>query len=109
LLTDLFLLFIKLVKLRLGRSKLAGPLAAIALFAAFVDGRQHAERTMGDTRSAGTHRQDTQAKDAIGTLMATGDAVGKVSPWRHNLLRTQVLETRTKEGGASVKDFAVPR
>jgi hypothetical protein len=28
---------------------------------------------------------------------------------RHDILRKQVLETRTKEGGASVKDFAVLR
>jgi hypothetical protein len=27
----------------------------------------------------------------------------------HNILRKQVLETRTKEGGANVKNFAVPR
>jgi hypothetical protein len=84
-------------------------LAAIALFAAFIDERQHAERTVGNARSIGTHRQDTRTEDAVSTLIATGGAVGKVSPWRHNLLRTQVLETRTKEGGANVKDFAVPR
>jgi hypothetical protein len=100
---------VELIELRPGRGELAGPLATIALFAAFVDGRQHAERTVGDVRSAGTHRQNARTKDAVGTLMTTGDAVGKISPWRHDLLRTQVLETRTKEGGASVKDFAVPR
>jgi hypothetical protein len=109
LLADLFLLFVELVELRSRRSELAGPLATIVLFAALVDGRQHAKRTVGDTRSAGTHRQDTRIKDAVGTLIATRDAVRKVSPWRYNLLRTQVLETRTKEEGASVKDFAVPR
>jgi hypothetical protein len=48
LLADLFLLFIKPIELRPGRSKLAGPLAAIVLFAAFVDERQHAERTVGN-------------------------------------------------------------
>jgi hypothetical protein len=64
---------------------------------------------VGDTRGAGTHRQDTRAKDAIGTLIATGGAVRRVSPGRYNLLRTQVLETRTKEEEASIKDFAVPR
>jgi hypothetical protein len=84
-------------------------LATIALFAAFVDRRQHAERTVGDTQSAETHRQDTRTKDAIGTLISTGDAVRRVSPGRYNLLRTQVLETRTKEGEANIKDFAVPR
>jgi hypothetical protein len=100
---------VELVELRLGRSELAGPLATIVLFAALVDGRQHAERTVGDIRSAETYRQDTRIKDAVGTLMATRGAVRKVSSWRHDLLRTQVLETRTKEGGASVKDFTVPR
>jgi hypothetical protein len=45
----------------------------------------------------------------IGTLMTTRGTVGKVSPRRHNLLRTQILETRTKKEGASVKNFAVPR
>jgi hypothetical protein len=34
---------------------------------------------------------------------------GKSFAYRYNILRTQVLEIRTKEGGASVKDFAVPR
>jgi hypothetical protein len=99
----------ELIELRLGRSELAEPLTAIALFAAFVDGRQHAERTVGDTRSAETHRQDARIKDAVDTLIATGGAVRRVSPGRHNLLRTQVLETRTKEKEASVKDFALPR
>jgi hypothetical protein len=64
---------------------------------------------VGNAQSAGTHRQNTRTKDAVGTLVATGGTVKKVSPWRHDLLRTQVLEARTKEGGASVKDFAVSR
>ena len=64
---------------------------------------------MGNVQSAGTHRQDTLIKDTVGTLMTTGGAVRKVSPRRHDLIRTQVLDTRTKGGEASVKDFAVPR
>jgi hypothetical protein len=34
---------------------------------------------------------------------------GKPFACRHDILRKQVLETRTREGGASVKNFAVPR
>jgi hypothetical protein len=34
---------------------------------------------------------------------------GKSFAYRHNTLRTQVLETRTKEEGASIKDFVVSR
>jgi hypothetical protein len=41
--------------------------------------------------------------------MATTGAGGKAFAGRHDILRKQVLEARTKGGGPSVKDFAVPR
>jgi hypothetical protein len=41
--------------------------------------------------------------------MAAIDAEGQAFTSRHDILRKQVLETRTKKGGASVKDFTVPR
>jgi hypothetical protein len=64
---------------------------------------------MRNARSAGTHRKDARIEDTVGTLVTTRDTVKEVSPWRHDLLRKQVLEARIKEGGASVKDFAVSR
>jgi hypothetical protein len=41
--------------------------------------------------------------------MTPEETGGKTFAYRHDILRKQVLETRTKEGGANVKDFAVPR
>jgi hypothetical protein len=41
--------------------------------------------------------------------MATTGAGGQAFAGRHDILRKQVLGTRTKGGGAGVKDFAVPR
>jgi hypothetical protein len=41
--------------------------------------------------------------------MTPEETGGESFACRHNILRTQVLETRTREEGASVKDFAVPR
>jgi hypothetical protein len=84
-------------------------LVAIALFAALVDGGKYVERTMRYIKSAKAYRKDTRIKDTVGTLIATESTVQRVSPWRHDILRTQVLEARTRKGEASVKDFAVPR
>jgi hypothetical protein len=82
---------------------------AIALFAALVPGRdnaQHASRRVGRARS---YSNKTFGKDEVGKLMTAADIGGWAFTNRHNILRKQVLETRIKEGGASVKDFAVPR
>jgi hypothetical protein len=40
--------------------------------------------------------------------MTPEETGGKSFACRHDILRTQVLETRIKKGGANIKDFAVP-
>jgi hypothetical protein len=82
---------------------------AITLLAALVPGRdnaQHASRRAGRT---GPYDNKTFGKEKVGKLMAAISAGGQAFTSRHDILRKQVLETRTKKGGASVKDFAVPR
>jgi hypothetical protein len=41
--------------------------------------------------------------------MAAIDAERQAFASRHDILQKQVLETRTREEGASIKNFAVPR
>jgi hypothetical protein len=109
LLAKLFLLTLKTVVLGPGTGQVAPPVETIALFAALVPGRQDAQdalRSAGGTRSHG-YRPST--KQVISDGMTPEGTGGKSFTYRHDILRTQVLETRTKEGGASVKDFAVPR
>jgi hypothetical protein len=84
-------------------------LVAIVLLATLVDGGKHAERAAGNARSVKTHRKNARIENTVGTLIATEDTVTGISPGRHNILRKQVREARTKEEEANVKDFAVPR
>jgi ribosomal protein L34 len=84
-------------------------LVAIVLLAALVQGRQDAEDALGSAGSIRAHCNDAPAKNSVSNLIATKGAGRKVLASRHDILRKQVLEARTRKGRASVKDFAVPR
>jgi hypothetical protein len=70
---------------------------------------QYAEDALSGISRIRTHRDRALEKDSVRYLAAAINAGRELFTSRHNILRKEVLETRTKEGGASVKDFAVPR
>jgi hypothetical protein len=84
-------------------------LVTIALFVPLVQVRQYAEDALGGTRRTGPHRDYALEKDSVRYLTATMGTGRELFTGRHDILRKKVLETRTKEGGASVKDFTVSR
>jgi hypothetical protein len=109
LLAELLLLALKAVVLGPEAGQVAPPVETVALFAALVPGRQDAQnalRSAGDTRS---HSYRPGTKQVISDGITPKKTGGESFACRHDILRTQVLETRTREGGASVKDFTVPR
>jgi hypothetical protein len=64
---------------------------------------QHAEDALGDIGRTGAHRKYALEKNSIRDLTATLDTGRKLLAGRHDILRKEVLEARTKEEGASVK------
>jgi hypothetical protein len=105
----LLLLLSKAIVLGLEAGQVALPPEAVTLLAALVTRREHAEKALGGTGSTRTHAEEPFSKDAVGFLMTTeGTEEGTITS-RHDILRKQVLGARTRKGGASVKNFAVPR
>jgi hypothetical protein len=84
-------------------------LVAIALLAALVQGRQNAEDALGNAGSTRTHCNNASTQNSVSNLITAKGAGRKVLTDRHNILRKQVLEARTRRGRANIKDFAVPR
>jgi hypothetical protein len=109
LFAKLLLLTLETVVLGLGTGQVASPVETIALFTALVPGRQHAQDALRCTGGTGSHSYRPSTKQVVSDGITPKETGGKPFACRHNILRKQVLETRTREGGASVKDFAVPR
>jgi hypothetical protein len=109
LLAELLLLTLETVVLGPETGQVAPPVKTIALFAALVPGRQHAQDALRGAESTRSHGYRPSTKQVISDGITPKETGGEPFTCRHDILRKQVLETRTREGGASVKDFAVPR
>jgi hypothetical protein len=109
LLSKLLLLALKAVVLGPGTGQVAPPVETIALFAALVPWRQYAQNALRYAGSTRSHGYGPSTKQVISNGMTPEGTSGEPFACRHDTLRKQVLETRTREGGASVKDFTVPR
>jgi hypothetical protein len=109
LLAKLLLLTLKTVVLGLETGQVVSPVETVALFAALVPGRQDVQDALRSAGGIGSHGYRPSTKQVISDGITPEGTGGKSFAYRHDILRTQVLETRTKEGGASIKDFTVPR
>jgi hypothetical protein len=81
----------------------------IALLAAGAELGHHADDAKRNTACTRAHGSNTNGQKEVGFRTAALGARSKTLTRRHDILRKYVLGTRTRKGGASVKDFAVPR
>jgi hypothetical protein len=109
LFAKLLLLTLKTVVLGLGAGQVVPPVETIALFIALVPGRQYAQDALRCVGSIRSHSYGPSTKQVISDGITPEGTGGKPFACRHDILRKQVLETRTREGEASVKDFVVSR
>jgi hypothetical protein len=109
LLAELLLLALKTVVLGLKTGEVAPSVKTIALFAALIPEGQHAKDALRSAESIRSHSYRLSTQQVISDGMTPEGTDKEPFSCRHNILRKQVLETRTEEEGASVKDFAVPR
>jgi hypothetical protein len=98
---ELLLFPSKAIILGPGAGQVALPPEAVTLLATFVARREHAEKALGSIGSAGTHAEEPFGKDAVSFLVTTEGIRGSAVTSRHDILRKQVLGTRTRKGGAS--------
>jgi hypothetical protein len=81
----------------------------IALLAALVPRGQYAQVALRSIERTGSYGNGPDTKQTVGDEIAAKGADRGPFTYRHDILRKQILETRTKGEGASIKNFIVPR
>jgi hypothetical protein len=109
LLAKLLLLTLKTIVLGLRTGQVAPSVETIILFAALVPGRQHAQNALRGAGSTGSHSYRPSTKQVVSDEITPKETDEEPFTYRHNILRKQILETRTKKEGVNIKNFAVSR